>query len=511
MRAEPLRDSPAETSEDEYLLSLADILAVLRRRIWVILLVALVCASAAVAYSMTRTPLYEAGITVLVGQESGVVDPNNLSGNVQGLQGLTETMAEAVNSRPIAQAAIDRLDLSAEPGEFLADLGAEQVPNTQFIRVSYTDPSPEQAQQVANTVGEVFSERISDVSPSASSITATVWEGAAVPEEPVSPNPARNGLLALVLGLMLGVALAFLMEYLDNSWRSPEEAERISGVPTFGLVPKFDPPKAKKRSARHTEAHADEPQGLAEHLLTTSKKAAKNSGSPDEEPLEGLAGHLATVLEPAGAASESYRTLRTNLLYSIVDIPLQVVTVTSAGPGEGKSTTCNNLAVALAQAGKQVVVLDCDLRRPALHKAFGLRNLHGLVNVLAGERELSKVWQEPLQGLKVVTAGPVPPNPAELLGSGRFTELLEQAREDFDYVLLDTPPIQAVSDPLILASQSDGTLLVLDAQETRKGSVRRSVQSLEGVGAHVLGTVMNNVEADQNGYYYGYRYEYGPR
>lgn len=481
MSAEPLVNTPADTSEDEYVLSLADVLAVLRRRVWVILLVALLCAAAAVAFSMTRTPLYQGTITILVGQDQGIVSGN--PGDVQGLQTLTQTMAEAVNSRPVAQAAIERLGLSVEPDEFLQNLTVEQVPNTQFIQASYTDPSPEEARRIANAVGEVFSDQISEVSPDASSITATVWERAVTPENPVSPNPARNGLLALVLGLMLGVGLAFLMEYLDNSWRSPEEAERVSGVPTFGLVPKFDPPKTKK-------------------------KAAGDSRNQDEAPLDDLAGHLATMRDPSGAASESYRTLRTNLLYSVVDLPLQVVTLTSAGAAEGKSTTCANLAVTLAQADKRVLVLDCDLRRPALHKAFSVRNLHGLVNVLAGERELPKVWQEPMRGLKLVTAGPVPPNPAELLGSGRFAELLDQARGDFDYILLDTPPVQAVSDPLILSSYSDGTLLVLDAQETRKGSVRRAAHSLEGVGAHVLGTVMNNVKADKNGYYYGYRYEY---
>jgi receptor protein-tyrosine kinase len=483
MTTEPPANVHADTGEDEYALSLADILAVLRRRAWVIVLVAILCASAAIAFSMTRTPLYEGTITILVGQDEGIVSES--PGNVQGLQSLTETMAEAVDSRPVAQAAIDRLGLSTQPDELLSNLRVEQVPNTQFVQAAYTDSSPEEAQRVANTIGDVFSEQISEVSPSASAITATIWERAAAPQDPVSPDPVRDGLLALVLGLMLGVGLAFLMEYFDNTWRAPEEAERVSGVPTFGFVPKFDPPKG-------------------------TKKPARNSKNRGEEPLGDLAGHLATVIDPSGIASESYRTLRTNLLYTIVGLPLQVVTLTSAGLGEGKSTTCANLAVTLAQAGKKVLVLDCDLRRPALHKAYSIRNLHGLVNVVAGERELPDAWSEPIEGLKVVTAGPVPPNPAELLGSSQL-ELIQDARSGFDYILLDTPPVQAVSDALVLSSYSDGTLLILDAQETRKGSVRRAVHSLEGVGAHILGTVMNNVKADKDGYFYGYSYEYGSR
>lgn len=216
---------------------------------------------------------------------------------------------------------------------------------------------------------------------------------------------------------------------------------------------------------------------------------------------EDLSGRLVTIMDPNSPAAEAYRTVRTNLLYSLVDLPLQVVVMTSPGPREGKSTTCANLGVTLAQADKKTLLLDCDFRKPVLHKVFGLRNVWGIVNVLAGERKLEEVWQEPLLGLNVVTVGPVPPNPAELLSSQRFAEMLKRVRQDFDYVLVDAPPIELVSDPAILATQGDGVLLVLDAQKTRKGAVRRSTRSLEAVGANVLGTVMNNVRAGKGGYY----------
>lgn len=224
--------------------------------------------------------------------------------------------------------------------------------------------------------------------------------------------------------------------------------------------------------------------------------------------IEDLSGRLVTVMDPNSVASEAYRTVRTNLLYSLVDIPLQVVMLTSSGPQEGKSTTCANLGVTLAQADKRTLVVDCDLRRPVLHKIFGLRNVHGLVNVLAGERKIEEVWQEPLLCLKVVTVGPVPPNPAELLGSQRFAEFLEHARQEFDYVLVDAPPVELVSDPAILATQSDGVLIVFDAQKTRKGTARRSMRSLETVEANILGTIMNNAKVSKSGYYtYSYKYE----
>ena len=223
---------------------------------------------------------------------------------------------------------------------------------------------------------------------------------------------------------------------------------------------------------------------------------------------EELAGRLVTVIDPTSAASEAYRTLRTNLIYPLVDAPPKVIVLTSPGPGEGKSTTCANLGVVLSQAGKDVLIVDCDFRKPVMHKFFGVRNLQGVVDILVGERGLQEVWKEPIEGLKVIPVGTIPPNPTELLGTQRFADFLAGVRQQFHYVLVDAPPIGLVSDPAILAAQGDGVLLVLDMQKTRKGSVRQAMRSLEGVGANVLGTVMNNVKASKNGYYYGYAYKY---
>lgn len=220
-----------------------------------------------------------------------------------------------------------------------------------------------------------------------------------------------------------------------------------------------------------------------------------------------LSGRLVTIMEPTSTAAEAYRTLRTNLFYAITDAPPRVVALTSAGPREGKSTTCANLGVVLAQADKSILIVDCDFRKPVVHKIFGLRNLRGVVNVLAGEHALQEIWQEPLSGLKVATVGPLPPNPAELLSSSRFAQFIEQVRREFDYVLIDAPPVELVSDSAILATQSDGVLFVVDAQKTRKRAVRQSMRSLGAVGATVLGTVMNNAKGDVSPYYYGYTYK----
>jgi capsular exopolysaccharide synthesis family protein len=450
-------------------------------------------AGAVLAFDLTQTPQYEASIKILVGQKRGITETPS---DAIGLQQLTLTMAQAVSTRPVAEAVILQQDLQTTPEALLAELSVEQIPSTQFVEVSYKDPNPERARRVVNTVGEVFSEQVSAVSSSANSITATVWEPAITPDEPVSPDPARDVLLAMALGLMLGVGLAFLLEYTDDTWSSPEEAEQISGVPTLAAIPEERVAKGKKGTKLVHFSRRSE-------LRRTQRK--DESSGPGE-----LAGRLATVLDPMSAASEAYRTLRTNLLYAFVDEPPKVIVLTSPGPKEGKSTVCANLGVVLAQAGKSCLIVDCDFRKPVMHKLFGLRNITGVVDVVAGERKLQEVWKEPMEGLKVVCVGQLPPSPTDLLSSRRFSEFLVGVRQGFDYVLVDASPVGLVSDPAVLATQGDGVLLILDAQETRKRSVRQATHDLKTVGANVLGTVINNIKASQEAYYDpGHTYGWG--
>jgi capsular polysaccharide biosynthesis protein len=226
-------------------ISLRELILPVWRRLWLISLVAVVAVVAAVGFTLTQTPMYEANIKVLIGQAQSE-SSDNLMADVGGLQQITMTMTEAVSTRPVAEATIRKLGLSMTPGDLLARLEVEQVASTQFIEVSYKDPDPQRAQRIVNAVGDVFSDQVSEVSPSASSITATVWERAVVPSSPVSPDLLLNVLLALVVGVMLGVGLAFLLEYLDDSWGSPEEAEQVSGVPTFGVIPVFKVTQGRK-------------------------------------------------------------------------------------------------------------------------------------------------------------------------------------------------------------------------------------------------------------------------
>ena len=239
--------------------------------------------------------------------------------------------------------------------------------------------------------------------------------------------------------------------------------------------------------------------------LMTPQENVDNSSSQKDE-LNGFPETLVAIQDPSGTASEAYRMLRTNLIYARVDEPPKVIVLTSAGRDEGKSTTVANLGVSLAQAGKNTLILDCDLRRPSQHDIFRMRNIMGLVDVLMGEMEPQEIWHEPIPNLKLIPTGAPPPNPAEILTSRRLTEFLGRVRQEFDYVLVDTPPMGLVSEAAALAANGDGVLLVLDSQHTRKGSLRQALRRLRSVGANVLGTVMNKYEAPRGsisdtGYY----------
>jgi capsular polysaccharide biosynthesis protein len=233
--------------KEENVISLREPLQIIRRRIWFIVMIAGLFGGAAVGFSLLQTPVYEAGIKILVGQQRVGDVPVNLGSDIMGLQQITLTMTEAVDTLPVAEAVTHELNLQESPEALLEGLSAQQTPNTQFIEVSYKDTNPRQAQRIVNRIGLEFSEQVSDVSPSANAVSATVWERATTPQAPISPKPLLNGLLGLVVGGMLGLGLAFLLEHLDDRWRSPEEAEQIFGVPALGVIPSFKTFKVKGR------------------------------------------------------------------------------------------------------------------------------------------------------------------------------------------------------------------------------------------------------------------------
>ena len=208
--------------------------------------------------------------------------------------------------------------------------------------------------------------------------------------------------------------------------------------------------------------------------------------------------------KPKSIAAESYRTLRTNIQYSSFDKEYKTIVVTSSEPGEGKSTTSGNLALAMSQGENKVLLIDCDMRKPSLHKKFRMSNNHGLAELLLHRKTMEDVAVKYNENLVVVPAGKIPPNPSEMLGSKAMSEFLEEMKKHFDYIIMDTPPIGAVTDSQVLSTKVDGTILVVKAGQTKKDVVMNSVNAIKKVNGNLIGTVLNGVEQSKNKYYYYY-------
>lgn len=307
-----------------------------------------------------------------------------------------------------------------------------------------------------------------------------IVNSARAPTYPVEPNVPRNLGFAFVLGLTSGVGLAFLLEGLDNTVRTTEQAQAISGLPPLGMIP------LGSKTAR-------EGAPSKRLMLASSNEAVE----------------LITHVRPQSQMAESYRALRTSLLLSHLGAPPKIIMVTSALPQEGKSTTSINCAVVLAQKGVRVLLIDCDLRRPSIHKTLGMGPRSGLSNVLTGSTTLKQaITVAPtLPNLDVLPAGTPPPNPAELLASSNMRDVLAELRERYDHIVLDTPPTLSVTDAVVLSPRADAIVLVIRSGSTTKQALRRSRDILMQVNARVSGVLLNAVDLSSPDYYYYYEYQ----
>lgn len=306
-----------------------------------------------------------------------------------------------------------------------------------------------------------------------------IVDSARPPLAPVEPNIPRNLLLAAVLGLASGIGLAFLIDGLDNTVRTTEQAQLISGVASLGMIP------LGSKSAR-------EGPNAKRLVIASSKEAVE----------------LVTQVRPQSQMAESYRALRTSLLLSNLGAPPKVIVVTSALPQEGKTTTSINTAVVLAQKGVRVLLIDADLRRPSIHKTLGMGPHSGLSNVLTGSMPLEQAITQSsiLPNLFVLPAGTPPPNPAELLASSNMRDVLNELREHYDHIVVDTPPSLSVTDAVVLSPRADAVVLVIRSGQTTKQALRRSRDILLQVNAKVVGVLLNAVDLSSPDYYYYYEY-----
>src|SRR5262245_26236413 len=517
----------AETSSSA--LDIRAIFGVLWRRKWSIILIVAITTGSAIYFSYQRTPIYsstaEVQVTPLTASQI-LTAPNPYW-----------TLANMDNEIHIVQsAAVAVLADKALGGRGGGTLSVQVPANTQILQIGYDHPDPETARDgaqayanayltyrtrvaanqytrarqafqtqidqlrtdleqaqadleaappgssdetvAANEVDQI-STQIAGLNTQVASLIApditpgTLIQPADVPGSPSSPNHRQDAALGFVAGLVLGVGFAFLRERMDDRIHGRDQLEAAVGAPVLAVVPQVDGWRKRDQT----------------RLVTTSA-----SGSP-----------------PA----EAYRSLRTNLQFISRDGSMRVIAVSSPQAGEGKTTTVANLAATLAHTGKRVVALSADLRKPRLHRFFGLANEAGLSSILAGQAELADVARrvDGLESLRVVTSGPVPPNPAELLSSDEMEALLSQLRSTADYVVIDTAPALVVTDAMIVAPRVDGVVVVVDADSTTAGAASHTVEQLEQVGAKVIGAVLNGFDPSKARYYsyagkYTYRYQY---
>lgn len=506
-------------------------------RKWLLLVVvcAFVAGGASYVVSKNSTPIYQATAKLLVNQLSASNQINMGYQDILMSQQLARTYANLISDRPVVEETMRRIGSPADQktiSRALSGISVTPIRDTQLMEVRVEGASPELITLVANTLPGVFIEQNQqvqlgrltglktsleteianvqdDIARTQSSLTnaaddvqrqryetslaqyrstlsslvnnyqqirlaeaqasnnLVMVKPAVVPQAPIRPRTMTNVLLAAVVGAMIAIGAAFLIEYLDDTVKSPDDVTRVSGLSTLGAI------------ARLKDAGAER--------------------------------QLITWLQSKAPESEAYRTLRTNIQFSSVDKPIRTLIVTSSGPSEGKSTTSANLAIVMAQTGQKVILVDTDLRRPVLHKTLGVPNNAGITTaLLAGEQADLRDYLQPteIDNLMIMTSGPIPPNPSELLGSQRMKHVIDELSKLADIVIFDTPPVLVVTDAAVLGRQVDGVLLVADAGGTREQALAHAVAELRKTGTNVLGVAMNRLDNRSRGYYYYYYYYY---
>jgi capsular exopolysaccharide synthesis family protein len=291
-------------------------------------------------------------------------------------------------------------------------------------------------------------------------------------------------MIAFFLSTAAGIGLAFFLSYLDNTIKTVEDVGRYAQLPALSVIPAMIDGSSRRRA-----------------LNAEPNEGARMKTSP-----------TLVAFDANSSAAEAYRVLRTSVLLSAAGEPPKTILITSGQPGEGKTTTVVNTAISLAQLGARVLIIDCDLRRPSTHKMFGVDHTRGLSTVLARNTPVEEVIQKlPVANLSLLPCGPIPPNPAELIISEKMKSLLKELGERYDHILIDSPPLMNVTDPVILSTMVDGVILVVHGGKSTRDMVRRARQELGAVGAKVFGVVLNNVDLRREGYddYYYYRYYNG--
>lgn len=447
-------------------MAVRDYLRVLARR-WKIVVACLVLGVAvALVVSALSPRRYTSTAELLVSAEA-TTNQTDLNQGSSFAQSRVKSYVAVVTSPDVLDRIRTDLSLPLTNEQLKDRLTATAAVDTTLIEVSATDSSPAQAASIANSAARAFATVIEEFeTPADSSVSAIkvlITTPALAPASPQSPNIPVNAAIGLFLGILVGLSAAALRELLDVSIKAPEDLAATAGAPLLAAI------------VADTQAH--------------------------RQP-------IAARVNARGPRAEGFRQLRTNLQFVDVDHPPRVIAVNSAVPGEGKTATAINIAAALAESGARVCLIDADLRRPMIAEVMGLVSEVGLTNVLIGQIPLAEAVQE-VGALRVLTSGPLPPNPSELLASNHTRDIIRSIADDHDFVIVDTAPLLPVADGAEMAASADGSILVARWGSTTFAQVRRSTEALERVDARLIGVVLNRVPGRFAGAY-GYTY-YGKR
>jgi capsular exopolysaccharide synthesis family protein len=444
-------------------------LRVVWKRRWYALAGFLLAFGAAVAYSVSVPRVYQSSATLFVGQSQVTLQDVNQGLALADLSSrMVKSYAQILSSRALAERAVAEGALNVTPSQIQAGLNVNPIVDTLILRMTYSANDPDTAQRVATAVADAFVKQIKEIdTPDASkggpvAVNVAIVDAPTRPGSPVSPRPKRDAALGGILGIMLGIGLAIGRESLDVSVKNRQDAERL-GLPVIGQIPKL-------------KTHGDD---------IYIERDAQDIGG------------------------EAFRKLRTSIGFLGVEGSIRTVLVTSAFAGEGKTTCALNLAVAYADAGYQTLLVEADLRRPSLHRIFGLSGTDGLTTAIIGGTSPYDVLREGnVPNLKCLVAGAIPPNPVELLESHQMAELLQRLRAQFEMVVIDSPPLIPVADSVTLAPRCDGVVVVARGGSTNRDRLVDAVQQVEKSGGRFLGVLMNAVKPTDSPYEYEYYYTY---
>ncbi|WP_456599849.1 polysaccharide biosynthesis tyrosine autokinase [Blastococcus sp. SYSU DS0616] len=453
-------------------MELKDVLQAIRSGWWILVCTVLLTVGIAGFLTWQATPLYSSSTQLFVSTSATTDTSTAYQGNLFSQQRVT-SYAQLLTGEELAARVVDDLGLELTAAEVAERVTATALPETVILEVTVTDSSAQRAQDVAASLAQQFAQQVTELETpegaAASTVKVTTVEGADLNETPVSPDAMRNVALGAVLGLLVGIGLALLRSRLDNTVKTADEIRTVTGAGVIGTV-------------------LEDPRLAEEHLVAD--------------------------LDDHSISAEAYRAIRTNLQFLDVDHPPRAIIISSAIPGEGKSTLAVNLATALAQQGSRVMLVEADLRRPRITRYMGLISGAGLTNVLAGTAALHEVAQPWGDGkLTVLGAGPMPPNPSEMLGSAQMRALLDQLKSTNDYVIVDAPPLLPVTDAAVLSVLSDGCVITARYGKTRREELAEAAGALQRIDAKLLGVVLNRVPqaaGAARGYGYGYTYEADP-